>query len=224
MAQDVSHIFQDPEFKRKFYKKIGKQGQKAYTFEAVRTVAQQHGFVGNDLEIIETPTKENAFTAVVIARIHMMEDDAVRTYTGIGDANPNNLTSATKKAVIRMAETRSMARAFRNALQVGEAVFEEYDGSTEDSPPKNPSQKSTEEWDEPHEIDDEVVIETKDQAIKEINTYIRTGKISAQQVKDWANEILGTENLRDEEVTFDQTLEVLDKVELEYDAVMQKAG
>lgn len=234
MAQDVSHIFQDEDFKKKYYQKIGGKGQRAYTFESVRNVAQQHGFCGNDLNIFQSPSKENENVAIVLAKIYMLEPDGkVRSYTGLGDASPANLTKQTSKAIPRMAETRAMARAFRNALQIGEAVYEEFDVEAYDedevSPkvktkPKPQSNTKDESWDEEYEIELDTVIETKDDALKEINRLIKTKKITGAQVKGWASEIIGTENLRDESITFDQVLEVLDKVEIEFDLVTQQAS
>jgi hypothetical protein len=67
-----------------------------------------------------------------------MEKDGVeRTFTGIGDAAANNVAPAMQLCLVRMAETRSKARALRDAVNIGVAAFEElseedaYDGAPE---------------------------------------------------------------------------------------------
>ena len=67
-----------------------------------------------------------------------MEKDGVeRTFTGIGDAAPNNVAPAMQTCLIRMAETRAKARALRDAVNVGVAAFEELgDEAATDSAPE----------------------------------------------------------------------------------------
>ena len=47
------------------------------------------------------------------------------TFTGIGDAAPNNVAPAMQTCLIRMAETRAKARALRDGVNVGTAALEE---------------------------------------------------------------------------------------------------
>jgi hypothetical protein len=47
------------------------------------------------------------------------------TFTGIGDASPSNVTRMIAPHLIRMAETRSKARALRDAVNVGVTALEE---------------------------------------------------------------------------------------------------
>lgn len=125
MAQNVSAVFSDPEFRKKYYRKL-KTGGGTYKFDGVRAVAQDHGFIGNEVVQLTMPSPENDQTAVVVQRIHMMEpDDQVHTYEGIGDANAKNANGPVAVHLVRMASTRALARAFRNALKIEAVVYEE---------------------------------------------------------------------------------------------------
>lgn len=142
MAQDVSHIFQDPAFRKKYYKVIRpKSGEKAWIFDGIRQVAQAHGFVGNEIVRLELPTEENDYTAVVVEVVRMLEDGEVRTYTGVGDANPKNCNKQTVNALIRMADTRALSRAFRNALMIDEPVYVDGDIYEEDGYEEEPEEE-----------------------------------------------------------------------------------
>lgn len=123
MAQNVSQLFQDAEFRKKYYRKVGKNGERAWVIDGLRLAAQSNGFIGNEVVRLELPTKENNFTAVVVEVVKMLEGDQVRVYTGVGDANPKNCNSRTANALVRMADTRALARAFRNALMIDEPVY-----------------------------------------------------------------------------------------------------
>jgi hypothetical protein len=55
------------------------------------------------------------------------------TFTGIGDASPDNVGRMIAVHTIRMAETRAKARALRDAINVGVTAFEELGDVDEDS-------------------------------------------------------------------------------------------
>ena len=70
------------------------------------------------------------------ARIEIWEENlvdgkfvriCVRHFTAHGDANEENVTDMTKKHLVRMAETRAIARALRFALGEGKTAMEEID-------------------------------------------------------------------------------------------------
>jgi hypothetical protein len=71
--------------------------------------------------------------AVVKARVEM-EDG--RTFSGIGDACPDNVGRNIVPHIIRMAETRAKARALRDAVNVGATALEELSDG-DDVPPAN---------------------------------------------------------------------------------------
>ncbi len=71
--------------------------------------------------IAQLPSEANGQTAVVTATTRT----AKGTFTGIGDANPRNVNPRIAPHIIRMAETRAVARALRSALNVGTIAMEE---------------------------------------------------------------------------------------------------
>lgn len=71
--------------------------------------------------LVQAPNAGNDQTAIVSAQVTM----AGRTASGIGDANAGNVSRAMAGSTIRMAETRSKARALRDLLNVGLVAMEE---------------------------------------------------------------------------------------------------
>jgi hypothetical protein len=88
-------------------------------------------------EIAQLPTAENAQTAVVTAKVTVFArntGDVLRTATGIGDANPANVGRMVAPHVLRMAETRAVARALRHLLGLGLTALEELSQGAEETP------------------------------------------------------------------------------------------
>ena len=87
------------------------------------------GFFAIDTEVLQLPTAENNLTAVCQARVRIFDpqdaDVVRRLTTGIGDADPSNVSAQMKPHLLRMAETRAKARALRDAVNVGMAALEE---------------------------------------------------------------------------------------------------
>jgi hypothetical protein len=87
------------------------------------------GFFAIDTEVLQLPTAENNLTAVCQARVRIFDpqdaDVVRRLTTGIGDADPTNVSAQMKPHLLRMAETRAKARALRDAVNVGMAALEE---------------------------------------------------------------------------------------------------
>lgn len=73
----------------------------------------------------QAPTAENKDTAIVSAIVTIGQPGNDRTASGIGDANPGNVTRMMAGAIIRMAETRAKGRALRDLLNVGLVTVEE---------------------------------------------------------------------------------------------------
>lgn len=72
-------------------------------------------------QMVQPPSEGNGNTAIVLAVVTMGERQA----SGIGDANPGNVSRAMAPHAIRMAETRAKARALRDLLNVGLVAAEE---------------------------------------------------------------------------------------------------
>jgi hypothetical protein len=96
-----------------------------------------------DTAIVQLPTGENGQTAVVTARVTVFDPETghvLRTASGIGDASPGNVGRMVTPHVLRMAETRALARALRHLLGLGMTALEELgqgapEGGQESLPP-----------------------------------------------------------------------------------------
>ena len=78
-------------------------------------------------KLVQVPSGENGRTAIAQAEV----TTAKGSFTGIGDASPENVPSNILPHLIRMAETRAKARALRDAVNIGVVSFEELDGASE---------------------------------------------------------------------------------------------
>jgi len=101
---------------------IERHGKSYVLFAGLLDEAHSQGLKSIDTELLQPAAEENGSCAVVKATVEM-EDG--RTFTGIGDASPDNVGRTIIPHLIRMAETRSKARALRDAVNVGAAVLEE---------------------------------------------------------------------------------------------------
>lgn len=101
-------------------------------------VQLSRGFYDLATEIVQLPTAENAQTAVVTAKVTVFDPETghvLRTATGIGDASPANVGRMVAIHVLRMAETRAVARSLRHLLGVGLTALEELgQGGAEGAP------------------------------------------------------------------------------------------
>ena len=88
-------------------------------------MSHENGLKSIKTELVQVPSEANNRVAICVATVTMEKDGVERTFTGIGDAAPNNVAPAMQTCLIRMAETRSKARALRDAVNVGVAAFEE---------------------------------------------------------------------------------------------------
>jgi hypothetical protein len=110
---------------------ITRQGKQYVLFAGLLDEAHQNGLRGIDTELVQVPTAENGNIAVVKAVVDM-EDG--RTFSGIGDASPENVGRNIVPHIIRMAETRAKARALRDAVNVGATALEELSDGDEAPP------------------------------------------------------------------------------------------
>ena len=72
-------------------------------------------------EVVLAPSRDSGDMVIVRATVTTQRG----TFTGIGDAAPTNVPEKLRSALPRIAETRSLCRAFRAALNVGYASVEE---------------------------------------------------------------------------------------------------
>src|SRR5712664_1818951 len=77
--------------------------------------------------LTQVPSDENGRTAIAQAEVTTGKG----SFTGIGDASPQNVPPNILPHLIRMAETRAKARALRDAVNIGVVSFEELDGASD---------------------------------------------------------------------------------------------
>ncbi len=104
---------------------ITRQGKQYVLFAGLLDEAHNRGLRGIDTELVQVPTPENGNVAVVKATVEMEGSEGNRTFSGIGDASPENVGRNIVPHIIRMAETRAKARALRDAVNVGATALEE---------------------------------------------------------------------------------------------------
>ena len=71
---------------------------------------KQYGLAGVETEILQFPCAENGNMAIFRATVKNSDG---ATFSGHGDADPKNTTSTIAPHLLRMAETRAIARALR---------------------------------------------------------------------------------------------------------------
>ena len=109
-----------PKLDEKFIKKIDDKDFVLYS--GLLDVAHQKNLCSVDVELIQFPSEENKNTAICKATVKTIDG---KTFSDIGDANPQNCNSKVARHLIRMASTRSKARAFRDMDNIGMTALEE---------------------------------------------------------------------------------------------------
>ena len=117
--------------KREFLFK--RDGKDYVLYAGLLDLAHQRGLKGITTTLIQAPTELNGMTAICHATVEMAEG----MFSGLGDANPGNVSRMLAPHLIRMAETRAKARALRDAVNVGVTALEELgpQSGDEDGPP-----------------------------------------------------------------------------------------
>lgn len=124
-----------------------RQGKQYVLFAGLLDEAHSRGLVGIDTELIQVPEDSNGQVAVVKATVQIEDSGGsgdpsnLRTFSGIGDASPQNVSRNIVPHLIRMAETRAKARALRDAVNVGATALEELSDGDE-GPASQSSQSS----------------------------------------------------------------------------------
>jgi hypothetical protein len=116
--------------------------------------AHKEGLVGIDTELRQIPTAENGHVAITKAVAEFRDVDDLgtrtRTFSGIGDASPENVSKGIVPHIIRMSETRAKARALRDGVNVGANEFaDEVTGEATGEVRQKTVEKSRETPDEP---------------------------------------------------------------------------
>lgn len=91
------------------------------TYRGLLARAHDEGLKEIQTTIVQLPAEENRRTAVVQSKVTTSKG----TFTGVGDASPENVRANIAPHLIRMAETRAKARALRDAVNIGVVALEE---------------------------------------------------------------------------------------------------
>lgn len=100
---------------------VNRQGKDVALYAGLLDLAHRTGLKGIRTQLVQAPTPANGQTAIVWAEVTMEHG----TFSGIGDASPDNVGRMVALHTIRMAETRAKARSLRDALNVGGVSLEE---------------------------------------------------------------------------------------------------
>jgi hypothetical protein len=101
---------------------INLRGRDFPTWPGVLDAATRAGLRSIKTTVVQIPSAENGGMAVVMARAEF-EDG--RIYEDVGDASPANCGPQIATAALRMASTRAKGRCLRDALNIGQTMFEE---------------------------------------------------------------------------------------------------
>jgi hypothetical protein len=96
-------------------------GRRYVLFSGLLALAHEEGLKGVTTTLVQIPNDSNGNVAIC----HATVETAKGSFDGIGDASPTNVGRAIVPHLIRMSETRAVARAFRVAVNVGEALADD---------------------------------------------------------------------------------------------------
>lgn len=124
------------------------QGRDYITFPGLLAEAHAQGLVSIETNLVNTDL-ENPIVKTTVA-LRTLEGNGVKSFTGYGDANVSNVAKKVAGALLRMAETRSIARALRFACNIDMTALEELGVEDENvpapkvsSPIKTPTTKTS---------------------------------------------------------------------------------
>jgi hypothetical protein len=100
---------------------VERQGRSFVLYAGLLSLAHEQGLKAIRTQLIQIPADDNGLTAIVRAEVETERG----TFSGIGDANPANVTRVMLTVTIRLAETRAKARALRDAVNVAVVALEE---------------------------------------------------------------------------------------------------
>ena len=101
---------------------VNLKGKEYPTWPGVLDAATKAGLRVLKTTLIQNPEGANGNLAIVMATA-IFEDG--REFTDVGDAGPGNCSPQIASAAVRMASTRAKGRVLRDALNIGQTLFEE---------------------------------------------------------------------------------------------------
>jgi hypothetical protein len=97
------------------------QGKEFVLMAGLLDLAYQDGLSKVSTQLIQIPNEENHYLAIA----HAFVETKKGTFEATGDASPKNVKEQLRPHIVRMAETRAVARALRWATNVAMTAFEE---------------------------------------------------------------------------------------------------
>src|SRR5687768_2075461 len=107
---------------------VERNGKSFVLYAGLLDIAHERGLKAVTTTLVQIPSDLNSQMAIVHATVETSQG----TFTGLGDAAPDNVSRIMVPHLIRMAETRAKARALRDAVNVGVTALEEL-GDLDDS-------------------------------------------------------------------------------------------
>lgn len=124
---------------------IEQHGRQFVTFAGLLAVAHDLGLKRVTTKLVQIPNKENGEVAIVWAEVEV----TAGVFSGIGDASPGNVGRQIIPHIIRMGETRAVARALRLATNTAETAIEELTERDEEPVPARRPQATRAPQDDP---------------------------------------------------------------------------
>ena len=100
---------------------VERNGRSFVLYAGLLDLAHERGLKAVTTTLVQIPSDLNGQMAIVHATVETTQG----TFTGLGDAAPDNVSRMMVPHLIRMAETRAKARALRDAVNVGVTALEE---------------------------------------------------------------------------------------------------
>lgn len=100
---------------------VERNGRSFVLYAGLLDLAHERGLKAITTSLVQVPVESNRMMAICFATVETEQG----TFTGLGDASPENVSRMMVPHLIRMAETRAKARALRDAVNVGVTAFEE---------------------------------------------------------------------------------------------------
>lgn len=109
---------------------VNVQGKDFITFPGLLAEAHSQGLVGIETTLVNPEAKDSPIVKAVIT-LRGEGPQNFKVFTGYGDATKTNVASKVAGALLRMAETRAIARALRFACNIDMTAIEELDSEND---------------------------------------------------------------------------------------------
>lgn len=113
---------------------VNLKGKDHVLYAGLLDAAVAAGLKSIEVTLLQFPAPENGHLAISTATV--VFDDG-RLFSEVGDAGPQNCSASIAAAACRMSATRAKGRALRDALNIGEAMVEEFGPDADDQPRHN---------------------------------------------------------------------------------------